>query len=169
MTAFDDANPSFLQAFHVSSARETMIARALQTRDAGAVRQMIANCFENYAQSSLQLEDVSCLIAMTRLGELDQAFRFAAIAFPDHRALYPVASDNWISKPPHDLDTAWLFSPVMAPFRDDPRFWDVSVRTGLVNYWQATGAWPDFCERQMRRCKQLAAAAARAHPARSPA
>ena len=69
-------------------------------------------------------------------------------------------------EPPYAFDTAWLFSPEMKPFRDDPRFWDVAVRTGLVNYWQSTGSWPDFCQSQLDICKRLAAAAALAHPPR---
>ena len=49
----------------------------------------------------------------------------------------------------------------MAPFRNDPRFWQVALRTGLVNYWQTTQQWPDFCRGQLSTCKARAAAVAR--------
>jgi hypothetical protein len=93
------------------------------------------------------------------VGVLDDAFRFAALAYPDARKLYPPHADDWIIKPPWSLDTAWLFTPAMKPFRDDPRFWDVAVRTGLAGYWRTTGQWPDFCRDQTDRCKALAGAA----------
>ena len=47
----------------------------------------------------------------------------------------------------------------MTPFRNDPRFWQVALRTGLINYWQTTQQWPDFCRGQLDTCKARAAAA----------
>jgi TolB-like protein len=108
--------------------------------------------------------DGNCLVEMVRLGRIDEAFRLAALAFPDNRGFAPAEADAWILRPPPGLDTGWLFSPAMKPFRDDPRFWDVAVRTGLVNYWQTTGSWPDFCQPQLDSCKRLAAVAALALP-----
>jgi hypothetical protein len=49
----------------------------------------------------------------------------------------------------------------MAPFRNDPRFWSVALRTGLVDYWRTTQAWPDFCRGRLEACKTQAAEAAR--------
>jgi tetratricopeptide (TPR) repeat protein len=40
-----------------------------------------------------------------------------------------------------------LFRPSLASVRRDPRFMPVAKRIGLVNYWQKTGNWPDFCSR----------------------
>lgn len=39
----------------------------------------------------------------------------------------------------------FLFDPETAPLRHDPRFMAVAARFGLVDYWQRTGRWPDFC------------------------
>jgi hypothetical protein len=158
-----------------STTEEIMNAMGLDawlTRDPGAIRRMIANCFvevQKPAQPAIgdptpPLVVPDCLIQMVRLGAMDDAFRFAALAYPDHRNLYPVDSDKWITEPWQWLDPTWLFIPPMKPFRDDPRFWDVAARSGLVDYWQATGSWPDFCAPQLDRCKALAAAAARANP-----
>jgi hypothetical protein len=39
-----------------------------------------------------------------------------------------------------------LFRPAFAAFRKDPRFMGVAKRIGLVDFWRASGRWPDFCE-----------------------
>lgn len=38
-----------------------------------------------------------------------------------------------------------LFRPVFHDFRNDSRFIPLAARFGLVDYWRATGVWPDFC------------------------
>lgn len=38
-----------------------------------------------------------------------------------------------------------LFRPALKPFRRDPRFLQVAKRAGLIDYWQKSGNWPDFC------------------------
>jgi tetratricopeptide (TPR) repeat protein len=38
-----------------------------------------------------------------------------------------------------------LFRPAQADLRADPRFMLVASRFGLVDYWQRSGDWPDFC------------------------
>ena len=138
--------------------------RAWIRTDPASLRRMIAACFSDLARPA-QDEAPICLIQMVRLGAMDDAFRFAALAYPDHRNLYPIDADEWLTaSPPLVLDPTWLFSPPMKPFRDDPRFWDVAVRTGLVDYWRSTGSWPDFCAPQLGFCRSHAAAAARARP-----
>ncbi len=42
-------------------------------------------------------------------------------------------------------DSAFLFFPLTAPLRKDPRFMQLAVRIGLVDYWRSSGHWPDFC------------------------
>jgi len=44
-----------------------------------------------------------------------------------------------------DADSAFLFFPLTLPMRRDPRFMQLAARFGLVNYWRASGKWPDFC------------------------
>lgn len=39
-----------------------------------------------------------------------------------------------------------LFRPTMASFRANPRFMAFAKSLGLVDYWQISGLWPDFCE-----------------------
>jgi TIR domain len=42
-------------------------------------------------------------------------------------------------------DRSMLFRPWMASIRRDPRFMALAKRVGLVDYWQKSGHWPDFC------------------------
>ena len=39
----------------------------------------------------------------------------------------------------------FLFFPLTAPIRRDPRFMLLAARYGLVDYWRKSGHWPDFC------------------------
>jgi DNA-binding winged helix-turn-helix (wHTH) protein/tetratricopeptide (TPR) repeat protein len=38
-----------------------------------------------------------------------------------------------------------LFRPTMHKFRSDPRFIRVAAHLGLLQHWQRSGKWPDFC------------------------
>ena len=38
-----------------------------------------------------------------------------------------------------------LFRPPLADLRADPRFMQIAARFGLLDYWQRSGNWPDFC------------------------
>lgn len=42
-------------------------------------------------------------------------------------------------------NTDILFRPYFAKVRADPRFMWLAKRIGLVDAWQQTGVWPDFC------------------------
>ena len=48
---------------------------------------------------------------------------------------------------PEEVDTiiAVLFRPALQKFRRDPRMIAVAKRLGLLDYWQTSGEWPDFC------------------------
>jgi DNA-binding winged helix-turn-helix (wHTH) protein/tetratricopeptide (TPR) repeat protein len=160
--------------YHLSEqagAPRALMVEAARTHDPASAQRLADDCLGEFGRSVWKDEDPVCLVAMVRLGRLDDAFRLAALAYPDYRGFAPPDADAWILQPPlktyppQKFPPAWLFSPAMKPFRDDPRFWDVAVRTGLVNYWQTTGLWPDFCQPQLDSCKRLAAAAANARPA----
>ena len=43
------------------------------------------------------------------------------------------------------FDSYALFRPWIAPARRDPRFIRLAKGIGLVDYWQTSGKWPDFC------------------------
>jgi hypothetical protein len=65
------------------------------------------------------------------LGLADDAFRLA-----DQWSKAPLTSFN----APH-----FLFLPDGVALRRDPRFIRLAAKIGLVDYWRATGKWPDFC------------------------
>jgi DNA-binding winged helix-turn-helix (wHTH) protein/TolB-like protein len=157
--------PAGPNASGTSSSDASLMRRAFLTRDKGLFRTAFSNCFKSYGQSDFQAWDDFCLFAMVQEGALDDAFRFAELAYPDTRYLYPVDDDRWLITPPKVLSTTRLFTPKMAAFRNDPRFWQVALRTGLVNYWLATQQWPDFCRGQLDICKARAAAVARSDTA----
>jgi hypothetical protein len=90
------------------------------------------------------------LTLLTMLGDLDGAFAQAQLYDPDN----PYA-------PPY------LFLPPTAPMRADPRFMALARKLGLVDYWQATGQWPDFCRGQLDACKARAAQAVHDGPTRA--
>lgn len=45
----------------------------------------------------------------------------------------------------HGIISVFFRRPALKEFRRDPRFMIIARRYGLVEYWQATGRWPDFC------------------------
>jgi TolB-like protein len=77
------------------------------------------------------------------LGDLDTAFRLTGQFSPG----YPMTGD-----------TSFLFSPLTASMRGDPRFFPLMKRYGLAQFWRTTGRWPDFCQgAQMGACRSAAA------------
>ena len=67
---------------------------------------------------------------LTGIGDIDRAYEFAnAYDWADNKN-----------------QAMLLFYPDMAPFRADPRFWSLAEKIGLVDYWQETDKWPDFCD-----------------------
>ena len=67
------------------------------------------------------------------LGEMNRPDEFYALAdsINDYDAL---RTESYV-----------LFRPWVTPIRRDPRFMRLAKRLGLVNYWQKSGEWPDFC------------------------
>ena len=69
--------------------------------------------------------------AFADLGLADDAFRLA---------------DQWSQAPLTAFNApSYLFLPDGVALRRDPRFIALAAKLGLVDYWRATGKWPDFC------------------------
>jgi len=68
--------------------------------------------------------------ALSALGLIDDAFALA---------------NRYTPGPAMGGDSAFLFYPLTAPLRRDPRFMQLAARFGLVGYWRSSGKWPDFC------------------------
>lgn len=159
--AVEKIYPARMTNLGVSQADVDLMPRAEMTGNRALIARSIADCFKTFGKTHGPYWDHTCLYMMVRTGSLDDAFRFADLAFPDLRRLYPPDDDRWLTAPPSGFDLRDLFLPVMAPFRNDRRFWPLAVRTGLVNYWLTTQQWPDFCRDQIATCKARAADAMR--------
>jgi len=81
--------------------------------------------------------DVSRLVYAAHLGLIEEAYRLAATA-----RLGPAGSGDDIMGP-DGYRTSLLFQAGMPELRSDPRFAHLCARLGLVEFWMATGRWPD--------------------------
>jgi TolB-like protein len=84
--------------------------------------------------------DVSRLVYAAHLGLVDEAFRAA-----EKNCLGPTGTSNDIMGP-DGYRTSLLFQADMPELRNDPRFVRLCARLGLVEFWTATGKWPDCAD-----------------------
>lgn len=68
--------------------------------------------------------------ALGPLNRVDQVYRFV---------------DEWPVEEDLRGNTYILFRPWLEKVRQDPRFMRLAQRLTLVDYWQKSGNWPDFC------------------------
>jgi hypothetical protein len=84
--------------------------------------------------------DVSRLVYSAHLGLIEEACRAAETAH-----LGPAGtSDDTMG--PDGYRTSLLFQADMPELRNDPRFARLCARLGLVEFWMATGKWPDCAD-----------------------
>ncbi|MEA3080871.1 MAG: hypothetical protein QOD54_539 [Sphingomonadales bacterium] len=89
---------------------------------------------------------IQCMLALARLGDLDEAFRLADRLYPRRTAGTAAEEDAiWFANP-DNLDTIYLTASGAAPLRRDPRYLALADRVGLSRYWRK-GHLPDFCTR----------------------
>ena len=81
--------------------------------------------------------DVARLVYAAHLGLVDEAYRAA-----DAARLGPTGTPDDIMGP-DAYRTALMFQAGMPELRNDPRFARLCARLGLVEFWLATGKWPD--------------------------
>jgi TolB-like protein/class 3 adenylate cyclase len=84
--------------------------------------------------------DVSRLVYSAHLGLVEEAYRAAETA-----RLGPAGNSDDIMGP-DGYRTSLLFQAGMPELRDDPRFPRLCARLGLVEFWMATGKWPDCAD-----------------------
>ena len=70
------------------------------------------------------------IINLALLDDLDDAFGQA---------------ERYARSPDRDPEATFFFLPETAAMLRDPRFIPLAAQFGLVDYWRATGQWPDFC------------------------
>jgi TolB-like protein len=81
--------------------------------------------------------DVSRLVYAAHLGLVEEAYQAAETAH-----LGPAGTSDDIMGP-DGYRTSLLFQAGMPELRNDPRFVRLCARLGLVEFWMATGKWPD--------------------------
>jgi DNA-binding winged-HTH domains len=118
------------------------IQAALKTRSPADSAAVAARCAAADGNGEI------CLMALSALGRLDDAFALAGKLYPDQRApnrdgLMQV----WLANPELPA-TRPLFVPATAALRADPRFQAITERTGLFAYWRDAHHLPDFCLRE---------------------
>jgi TolB-like protein/class 3 adenylate cyclase len=84
--------------------------------------------------------DVSRLVYAAHLGLVDEAYRATEIA-----RLGPAGTSDDIMGPDR-YRTHMLFQAGMPELRNDMRFPRLCARLGLVEFWTATGKWPDCAD-----------------------
>ena len=84
--------------------------------------------------------DVSRLVYAAHLGLVEEAYRAAETA-----CLGPIGTSDDIMGP-DGYRTGLLFQAGMPELRNDVRFAHLCARLGLVEFWLATGKWPDCAD-----------------------
>ena len=98
----------------------------------GAIRDTLA---AHFARTGCV--DVSRLVYAAHLGLIEEAYRTAETACLGPRG----TADDVMG--PDGYRTGLLFHAGMPELRKDPRFVRLCARLGLVEFWLATGKWPD--------------------------
>jgi tetratricopeptide (TPR) repeat protein len=81
--------------------------------------------------------------ALAEVGQIDAVFEWF-----DRMPPSVIARESYV-----------FFRPAFGGVQKDPRFMQFAKRIGLVDYWRASGMWPDFCKSPIVRydCKRVAA------------
>ncbi|MGD9981441.1 MAG: adenylate/guanylate cyclase domain-containing protein [Hyphomonadaceae bacterium] len=97
---------------------------------AGLASSAIALRREVAAEAASCLEPTHAIPVMSALGDIDGAFELAETKLRNS-AFRPFLGE--------------FFVPETARMRSDPRFMPLMQRAGIVEYWQTSDHWPDFC------------------------
>ncbi len=134
------ALPALFERHH-PPAQRACYDKHLAAVERGAVRGLPPECVRTPLDWRIRM--------LARQGDLDGAFAEATKPVPATRHT-----------------TVHLFQPELKAFRADPRFMPLAHRLGLVDFWLATGRWPDFCAEPDRPydCRAVAAEVAGRSP-----
>jgi hypothetical protein len=94
----------------------------------GELRQRIASHARGLPQACDAAPPSRRMVLLSREGDVDGAY---------------AEVERTIGSPQNFIEN--LYGPGMKAFRADPRFMRLAKRLGLVDYWEKSGHWPDFC------------------------
>ncbi len=86
------------------------------------------------------------IMVLSALGEVDAAYDIIELLLFNGGPLAGPAARMKSEMLLSDVSwrqTQWLFTPPLGAVRDDPRYAELTDRTGLAAYWQKTGRGPD--------------------------
>jgi TolB-like protein len=138
------SNPAIAAVIEPPERRPTirLMLRALGSRQPADVDAAVEACT---GKSVSKQTDVVCLVGLTQLGRMDNAFALTSVNYPDQRAATTELEDElWLRRERGFLDTMVLYRAELAPLRADPRFVELAKRIRLLDYWRE-GHSPDFC------------------------
>ena len=124
--------PSSIGVAAAETWRVFLRARDSQDPD---VRRTAARTVTKAAETG-DFDRYDAVTALSMLGDIDGAFAQAERVHTAERLGQPYDYFRGASV---------FFAPATRPLRLDPRFIQLAARLGLVDYWRATGHWPDFC------------------------
>lgn len=116
------------------------LARALRERSLPLAREACRKMTDD------DLPVIQCMLALSRLGDFDGAFKLADRLYPRRTGRTPAEEQALWLADPDSMDTMYLAGPGAASLRTDPRFLGLAEHVGLLRYWRQK-ALPDFCTR----------------------
>ncbi len=133
------------------------IARAFETRASADIDRVETECADpaKIARERARF----CLHALVLLDRIDTFFALAPVYFPEQRGASAEERDTrWLADPRVLSNVRVLFRSDTSKVRSDERFIPIVERLGLLDYWRASGVWPDFCNSESGSvCAQLQA------------
>lgn len=123
------------------------ITRAFETRAAIDIDRVETECVDS---NKIARERARfCLHALVLLDRIETFFALAPLYFPEQRGSTADERDaRWLADPRTLANVRVLLRSDTDKLRMDDRVIPVLERIGLVDYWQASGVWPDFCDRE---------------------
>lgn len=121
------------------------VVRALETRAETDIDRAQADWLA-LARTGAGLAENAIQFA-SALGRLDDAFAVAEAYYFNRGFVVPdvrFSKEQGTYTPPEERQTKFLFFPVTAAMRADPRFQPLMERLGLVRYWGQSGVMPDY-------------------------
>ena len=116
--------------------------RALASRQPADIDAAVKGCFGEWVNPQTS---AVCLLGMSELGDVNDAYHLASMTYPDVHAATPELEDEqWMRREKPFFDTTVLYRPEWIAMRADTRFIALVERIGLLDYWRARHP-PDFC------------------------
>lgn len=128
--------------------KEVLAALSSLPGDSGVLQSAQTLAFKARA-TGLAADREAARQAALKIGQGDMLQLDTAIAvfsiIGDVDDAFGVADRIAAGYPRSGTTTAFLFTPPLEPLQRDPRFMRLAARLKLVQFWRASGKWPDFC------------------------